>query len=321
MSKQSRLMKIAVLDDYANLAAQMADWSVLEGRAAVTMFSDHLTDVDAVVKRLEPFDVVCIMRERTPMSREVIARLPNLKMIASTGSRNAAIDKSAVEERGISVAHTGYRSDPTIEFTWALILGSARNLVRESNAFRAGGWQQSIGGDLKGRTLGVLGLGNVGAEVARIGVAFGMEVICWSQNMTKERAAAAGATSVSKDELFRRSDILTIHVILSDRTRGLVGEPEISLMKPTSHLINTSRGPIVKESALIAALEARTIAGAALDVFDIEPLPANHPYRTLDNVFGTPHIGYSTSGLYRTFYQDCVSNIAAWIDEHLASHR
>jgi phosphoglycerate dehydrogenase-like enzyme len=238
MSKQSRLMKIAVLDDYANLAAQMADWSVLEGRAAVTMFSDHLTDVDAVVKRLEPFDVVCIMRERTPMSREVIARLPNLKMIASTGSRNAAIDKSAVEERGISVAHTGYRSDPTIEFTWALILGSARNLVRESNAFRAGGWQQSIGGDLKGRTLGVLGLGNVGAEVARIGVAFGMEVICWSQNMTKERAAAAGATSVSKDELFRRSDILTIHVILSDRTRGLVGEPEISLMKPTSHLIN-----------------------------------------------------------------------------------
>src|SRR4029077_12057027 len=228
---------------------------------------------------------------------------------------------SAAEERGISVAHTGYRSAPTIEFTWALILASARNLVRENNSFRAGGWQQSIGGDLKGRTLGVLGLGNVGAEVARIGVAFGMEVICWSQNMTKERAAAAGATSVSKDELFRRSDILTIHVILSDRTRGLVGEPEISLMKPTSHLINTSRGPIVKESALIAALEARTIAGAALDVFDIEPLPANHPYRILDNVFGTPHIGYSTSGLYRTFYQDCVSNIAAWIDEHLASHR
>ena len=180
MSMQSRLMKVAVLDDYANLAAQTADWSVLDGRAVVTMFSEHLTDVDAVVKHLEPFDVVCIMRERTPMSREVIARLPNLKMIASTGARNAAIDVSAAKERGISVAHTGYRSDPAIEFTWALILGSARNLVRENNAFRAGGWQQSIGGDLKGRTLGVLGLGNIGAQVAKIGAAFGMEVICWS---------------------------------------------------------------------------------------------------------------------------------------------
>ena len=316
MSKQSRLMKVAVLDDYANLASQMADWSILEGRAVVTMFSEHLSDADAVVKRLQPFDVVCIMRERTPMSREVIAHLPNLKMIASTGARNAAIDTSAAKDRGISVTHTGYRSDPTIEFTWALILGSARNLIRENNAFRAGGWQQSIGGDLKGRTLGVLGLGNIGAQVARIGAAFGMEVICWSQNMTKERAAAAGATSVSKDELFRRSDILTIHLVLSDRTRGLVGEPEISVMKPTAHLINTSRGPIVRELALIAALKAQVIAGAALDVFDIEPLPANHPYRTLDNVLGTPHIGYVTSGLYRTFYQDCVQNIAAWIDEH-----
>jgi phosphoglycerate dehydrogenase-like enzyme len=316
MSMQSRLMKVAVLDDYANLAAQTADWSVLDGRAVVTMFSEHLTDVDAVVKHLEPFDVVCIMRERTPMSREVIARLPNLKMIASTGARNAAIDVSAAKERGISVAHTGYRSDPAIEFTWALILGSARNLVRENNAFRAGGWQQSIGGDLKGRTLGVLGLGNIGAQVAKIGAAFGMEVICWSQNMTKERAAAAGARDVSKEELFRRSDILTIHVVLSDRTRGLVGEPEIALMKPTSHLINTSRGAIVRESALIAALKARTIAGTAVDVFDTEPLPTDHPYRTLDNVLGTPHIGYATSGLYRTFYQDCVRNIAAWIDEH-----
>jgi phosphoglycerate dehydrogenase-like enzyme len=236
-------------------------------------------------------------------------------MIASTGARNAAIDKSAVEERGIAVAHTGYRSEPTIEFTWAMILASARNIVRENNAFRTGGWQQSIGGDLKGSTLGVLGLGNVGAQVARIGVAFGMEVICWSQNMTSERAAAAGAASVSKEKLFRRSDFLTIHVVLSDRTRGLVGEPEISLMKPTAHLINTSRGPVVNEAALIGALKARTIAGAALDVFDIEPLPANHPYRTLDNLLGTPHIGYGTSGLYRTFYQDCVNNIAAWLDK------
>jgi phosphoglycerate dehydrogenase-like enzyme len=316
MSKQPQLVKVAVLDDYASLAAQMADWSVLEGHAAVSMFSDHLSDADAVVKRLEPFDVVCIMRERTQMSGEVLARLPNLRMIASTGPRNAAIDTAAAAERGITIAHTGYRSDPTIEFTWALILTTARNLVAENNNFRAGGWQQSIGLDLKGRTLGVLGLGNVGSQVAKIGLAFGMKVICWSQNMTLERAAAAGVASVSKEELFRQSDILTVHVVLSDRTRGLVGEPELALMKPTSFLINTSRGPVVSESALIDALGARKIARAALDVFDIEPLPANHPYRFLDNMLCTPHIGYGTDGLYRTFYQDSVNNIAAWIDKH-----
>jgi phosphoglycerate dehydrogenase-like enzyme len=278
------------------------------------VFNDHITDVDAIVRRLHPFDVICIMRERTRLSREVISRLPNLKMIASTGSRNAAVDMAAARERGIAVAHTGYRSEPTIEFTWALILASARNVIAEHNNFRAGGWQQSVGGDLNGKTLGVLGLGNVGAQVARIGNAFGMNVIAWSQNMTPERAAAAGATNVPKPELFRQSDILTVHVILGERTTGIVGEEDLALMKRTSWLINTSRGPIVNEAALIKALRAREIAGAALDVFDTEPLPPDHPYRTLDNVLGTPHLGYGTAGLYRTFYQDSVANISMWLD-------
>lgn len=315
MNSKAVAVKVAVLDDYPKLAMQMADWSPLKDRAAITVFNDHVVGADAIVERLYPFDVVSIMRERTPLSREIIARLPNLKLIASTGPRNAAIDVSAAVERGIAIAHTGYRSEPTIEFTWALILASVRNLVVENNSFRSGGWQQSVGGDLNGRTLGILGLGNIGAQVAKVGSAFGMNVITWSQNMTAERAAAAGAISVSKDELFRQSDILTIHVVLSDRTRGLVGEAELALMKPTSRLINTSRGPVVDDAALIKVLQARKIAGAGLDVFDVEPLPADHPYRSLDNVLGLPHIGYGTEGLYRTFYQDTVDNISAWLDE------
>jgi phosphoglycerate dehydrogenase-like enzyme len=311
----SRAIKVAVLDDYPNLAMKMADWSALKDRATITVFNDHLSDVDAVVERLYPFDVLNIMRERTPLSGEVIARLPNLKLIASTGPRNAAIDVAAATRRGIAIAHTGYRSDPTIEFTWALILAIARNLVAENNSFQSGGWQRSIGGDLNGKTLGVLGLGNVGAQVAKVGSAFGMKLIAWSQNMTPERAAAAGAVSVSKDELFRQSDFLTIHVVLSERTRGMVGEAELALMKPTAYLINTSRGPVVTESALIKTLQARKIAGAALDVFDVEPLPSDHPYRSLDNVLGAPHIAYGTEGLYRTFYQDTVDNISAWLDQ------
>ena len=316
MNSKTINIKVAILDDYANVALRMADWSALKDRATISVFNDHVAGADAVVERLHPFDVVSIMRERTPLSREVIARLPNLKLIASTGSRNAAIDVSAAKERGIAISHTGYRSEPTIEFTWALILASTRNLVAENNNFRSGGWQQSIGGDLNGNTLGVLGLGNVGAQVAKIGNAFGMNVITWSQNMTAERAAAAGATSVSKDELFRQSDILTIHVVLSERTRGMVGEAELALMKPTSRLINTSRGPVVNEEALIKVLQTRKIAGAALDVFDVEPLPANHPFRSLDNVLGAPHIAYGTEGLYRTFYQDTVDYISAWLNEH-----
>jgi len=306
--------QIAVLDDYQNVALQSADWSTLSGRADITVFQDHLDDTDAVIERLLPFDVICVMRERTPLPRNVIVHLPNLKLIASTGAVNASIDVVAAADCGIVVCHTGYRSDPTIDLTWALILASARNIVAESNSLRSGGWQSTVGTELRGKTLGVLGLGRVGAEVARIGRAFGMDLIAWSQNMTPEAARAAGAVLVSKDELFEQADILTIHLVLSGRTRSLVGAPELAMMKPTAQLINTSRGPIVDEQALISALRNKQIAGAAIDVFDIEPLPASHPFRTLDNVLATPHIGYVSKELYQTFYEDSVSNIRKWLD-------
>jgi len=306
--------KIAVLDDYQNVALESADWSVLRGRADITAFQDHLDDTDAVIERLLPFDIICVMRERTPLLRNVIERLPNLKFIASTGPVNASIDVVAAADRGIVVSHTGYRSDPTIDLTWALILASARNIVVESNSLRCGGWQRTVGTELRGKTLGVLGLGRVGSEVARIGRAFGMDLIAWSRNLTPEAAQAAGAVLVSKDELFEQADILTVHLVLSGRTRSLVGAAELALMKSTARLINTSRGPIVDEQALISALRNKQIAGAAIDVFDIEPLPASHPFRTLGNVLATPHIGYVSQELYRTFYEDSVSNIRKWLD-------
>jgi phosphoglycerate dehydrogenase-like enzyme len=314
--KPMKEYKIAVLDDYQNVALESADWSVLRDRADIAVFQDHLADPDAVIERLLPFDVVCVMRERTPLPRNVIERLPNLKLIASTGTGNASIDFAAAGDHGIAVVHTGYRSDPTIEFTWALILASARHIVTESNSVRSGGWQQTVGTDLRGKTLGVLGLGRVGSEVARVGSAFGMNLIAWSQNMTPEAAKAAGAILVSKDQLFERADILTIHLVLSSRTRGLVGAAELERMKPTARLINASRGPIVDEQALISALKNNQIAGAAIDVFDIEPLPPSHPFRTLDNVLATPHIGYVSHGHYKTFYEDTVSNIRKWLDTH-----
>ena len=308
-------MKVAILDDYQNVALRMADWSSVASRAEITVFKDHVVDPEAVIERLMPFDVICVMRERTPLQREIIERLPRLKLIASTAGRNASIDMVAAEECGIRVTGTGYRSTPTIEMTWVLILASARNIVLESNSMRHGDWQTSIGRELGGRTLGVLGLGNIGAQVARVGLAFGMKVIAWSQNMTAEVAKAAGATLVAKDELFREADVVTIHLVLSARTRGLVGATELALMKPASWLVNTSRGPIVDEGALIRTLASRAIAGAAIDVFSIEPLPVDHPFRHLDNVLATPHIGYVAEDLYRTFYGDTAAAVAAWLDE------
>jgi phosphoglycerate dehydrogenase-like enzyme len=272
-----------------------------------------------LIERLLPFDVICVMRERTPLRRDIIERLPRLRFIASTGPRNISIDSAAANERGILVANTGYRSTPTIELTWALILASARHLVGESNSIRAGGWQTSIGHELDGRVLGVVGLGNVGKEVARIGRAFGMKIIAWSQNLTAEAAAAGSAELVTKDELFRRADVVTIHLILSERTRGLVGAAELALMKPTARLVNTSRGPIVDEQALIEALRTRAIAGAAVDVFDTEPLPAKHPFRSLENLLATPHIGFVAEDLYRTFYGDAAAAIGAWIEKQAPS--
>jgi phosphoglycerate dehydrogenase-like enzyme len=276
MPSKPERFRIAVLDDYQNVALSLADWSVLDEWATVTVFNDHLADSDAVIERLQPFDIVCVMRERTPMTGAIIERLPKLRLIASTGSRNASIDLKAAEERGVQVVHTGYTSTPTIELTWALILASARNLVAENTSLRRGGWQQSVGDDMNGRTLGLLGLGNVGGAVARIGNAFGMKVIAWSQNLTTERASEVGAALVMKDELFQEADVVSIHLVLSGRTRGLVGAAELGLMKPTARLINTSRGPIVVEADLVAALKDKKIAGAAIDVFDQEPLPVRN---------------------------------------------
>jgi len=314
MNASQEPYRVAVLDDYQDVALSMADWSALDRRATVTVFNEHLADAEAVVERLQPFDVVCVMRERTPLTRAIIERLPRLRLIASTAFRNASIDVTSAGERGIQVVHTGYTSTPTVEMTWALILGGARNLVAENVSVRAGGWQRHIGDDMAGRTLGLLGLGNVGSAVARVGKAFGMNVIAWSQNLTDERAAEVGAKRVSKEELFRQADILSVHLVLSDRTRGLVGAAELALMKPSARLINTSRGPIVVEADLIAALAEEKIAGAAIDVYDQEPLPVDHPYRTLPNLLATPHIGYVSRGLYQTFYRDTVANIVAWLD-------
>src|SRR6202166_1162453 len=318
MPSKQEPFRIAVLDDYQNVALSLADWSMLDRRANVTVFNDHLVDSNAIVDRLQPFDIVCVMRERTPMTRSVIERLPKLRLIASTGSRNASIDLKAAEERDVQVVHTGYTSAPTIELTWALILGSARNLVAENTSLRGGGWQQSVGEDMAGRTLSVLGLGNVGGAVAQIGNAFGMKVIAWSQNLTAERAAEVGATLVSKNELFQQADVVTIHLVLSRRTRGLVGAAELALMKPTARLVNTSRGPIVVEADLVAALRNKKIAGAAMDVFDQEPLPLEHPFRALPNLLARPHICYVSRGLYARFYQDTVANIARWLDSRPA---
>ncbi|PNG27350.1 D-2-hydroxyacid dehydrogenase family protein [Methylocella silvestris] len=305
---------IAVLDDYQNVALEMADWTRVKERAAITVFNDHLADPEAVASRLAPFDILCVMRERTPLPRAMLERLPRLKLIVTTGRRNASIDVAAASERGIVVAHTGYSSAPTIEFAFALILASVRNIASENASLHAGGWQRSLGGSLRGATLGVMGLGNIGAEIARLGLAFGMKIIAWSQNLTAERTAAAGATLVSKTALFEQADILSIHLVLSTRTRGLIGAQELALMKPTARLVNSSRGPIVDEAALIAALREGKIAGAAIDVFDCEPLPQDHPFRTLANVLATPHIGYVSEDMYRVFYRDTVENIIAYLD-------
>jgi phosphoglycerate dehydrogenase-like enzyme len=307
-------MKIAVLDDYQGIALKMADWSEVAKRTQLDVFSDHLAEPVEVVERLLPYDVVCVMRERTPLRRALIEQLPSLKLIASTGPRNASIDLEAAAERGIKVLHTGYFGSPTIELTWALILAGARHIVAEAAAVRDGGWQHSVGDDLSGKTLGIIGLGNLGAKVAGIALAFGMQVIAWSQNLTAEKAAAGGAELVSKEELLRRADVVSIHLVLSERSRGLIGAAELSLMKPTARLVNTSRGPIVVEAALIAALNAGQIAGASIDVYDTEPLPADHPYRRIPNLLATPHIGYVSRALYERFYRDTVSNILTWLD-------
>jgi phosphoglycerate dehydrogenase-like enzyme len=307
------MFRIAILDDYQNVALELADWSLLADRATLTVFNDHVSEFPEIVERLLPFDVLCVMRERTPLSGDVLARLPRLKLIASTGRQNSSIDLAAAADHNIDVMHTAYDFSSTVELTWALILASVRNLVVETAAVRSGGWQRTVGDGIRGKVLGLLGLGNIGSEVARIGRAFGMDVIAWSENLEPQKAQERSARRVSKEELFKRADIVTIHLILSSRTRGLVGKSELGLMKSSARLVNTSRGPIVDEVALVDALRERRIAGAAIDVFDIEPLPKDHELRLLDTVVTTPHIGYVSRDLYRIFYQDTVANIAEWL--------
>jgi len=308
------MIKLAILDDYQDVALTSADWSPLEGRVEITVFRDTLPMGPSLVERLKPFDAVVAMRERTPFKESLLSALPNLKMISSTGRRNAAIDLAYAQSRGILVCNTGYSSHGAMEHSWALILAAMRHIPQESAALRGGGWQTRIGIDLKGKTLGVVGLGNIGRDIAKVGQAFGMKVIAWSQNLTAETAREAGAVRVEKEELFRLADIVTLHLILSHRTRGIVGATELALMKPSAWLINSSRGPLVDETALIECLSANRIAGAALDVYDEEPLPAGHPFRRLENVLATPHIGYVTEETYRIFYGDSVENLAAWLD-------
>jgi phosphoglycerate dehydrogenase-like enzyme len=306
-------MKIAIIDDYQEIAMKVADWSSIPGRPEINVFADHILDFDKLVDRLLPYDIVCIMRERTPMTAALIERLPNLKLIASTAHRNADIDLVAASQHNVNILHTGYSSTPTIEFTWAMILALARNIASESASLRAGGWQKSVGGDLGGKTLAVLGFGNIGPPVAAIGKAFGMRIIAWSPNLTREKAEASGVQLVSKADLFRAADFLTVHLVLSPETRGVIGESELVLMKPSSYLINTARGPLIEEAPLIRMLENNKIAGFAVDVFEQEPLPADHPFRRLTNVLATPHIGFGSQSLYETFYQDSVKNITDWM--------
>jgi phosphoglycerate dehydrogenase-like enzyme len=304
--------RIAVLDDYQQIARQFADWSQIPD-AEVVVFHDHVADEDAVVARLKDFDVVVAMRERTPFPRSLLSRLRNLKLLVTTGARNKSIDLDAATDLGITVCGTGNLPTPAVELTWALILAAVRNVPQEDAGMRAGGWQHTVGGDLAGGTLGVIGLGRLGERVARIGQTFGMDVVAWSQNLTDERAAEVGVRRVDKDELLATSDVVTIHVVLSDRTRGLIGARDLSLMKHTAVLVNTSRGPIVDEEALIDAVRHGSIGGAGLDVYDVEPLPVDHPLRELRRVVLTPHIGYGTRNSYAIYHGEAVEDVVAWL--------
>jgi phosphoglycerate dehydrogenase-like enzyme len=307
------MVRVAVLDDYQEVALKMADWSVLPSDTQVQVFKDHLSDEKALADRLRDFEIAMAMRERTPFPRTVLQRLPKLKLLITTGMRNASIDVAAARDLGITVCGTGGLPHPTAELTWGLILALLRQIPREDSATRSGHWQVSVGVGLRDKILGVMGLGNLGSQVATVGTAFGMSVLAWSQNLTTERAAQFGATLVGKDELLSRADIVTIHLVLSDRTRGLVGARELGLMKSTAYLVNTSRGPIVDEEALVQALQQGTIAGAALDVFDEEPLPLNHSLRRLENTVITPHLGYVTAETYKVFYGQAVEDIQAFL--------
>ena len=305
-------VKIGILDDFQDVTRKIADWGRLPPHAAVTIFNRHF-EGEELIRQIALFDVLVITRERTPMTRAVIERLPNLKLLVTAGWRNLGIDMAACRERGILVCGTEAGSSPTAELAWGLILAAARHIAKEDHALRTGQWQSTIGFSLKDKTLGILGLGRLGAQMARIGNAFGMKIIAWSQNLTAERAAEAGATRVDKSELFALSDVLTIHLLLSDRTRGLVGRDEIALMKKSAILVNTARAAIVDESALIDALTAGKIAGAGLDVYSREPVPPDAPILAAPNTVLTPHLGYVTQETYGIYFPQALEVIEAWL--------
>ncbi len=304
-------MRVAILDDYQRVALDCADWDTLPD-AEITVFSEHMAGVDELAVALAPFDVIVAMRERTPFTAELLGRLPVLRLLVTTGRANASIDVAAARERGVTVCGTGSSAGATAELTWGLILALVRHIPEEDGRVRSGGWQGGMGFGLRGRKLGVVGLGNQGRRVAEIGRAFGMDVLAWSVHLDPEVARAAGVTPVSKAELFSSADVVTVHYKLSPRSVGLVGAEELALMKPSAYLVNTSRGPIVDSAALLAALDAGAIAGAGLDVFDTEPLAADDPWRSAPRTVLTPHLGYVTDDGYRVFYGEAVEDIAAF---------
>lgn len=305
---------MAVLDDYQHAAGPATDWSVLDGRAEVVFFHDHTETDDQTVARLQPFDAVLAMRERTPFPAAVLDRLPRLRLLVTTGTANAAVDLTAAARTGVTVCGTGGVAAATPELTWALVLAVTRRIPRHDQAVRAGGWQHDIGPELAGSTLGLLGLGRIGRRLARYAEAFEMPMIAWSANLTDEGARRDGARRVGFEELFTRSDVLAVTTKLSDRTRGIVGARELDLLGPAGYLVNTSRGPIVQEGALLTALHDHRIAGAALDVFDTEPLAPDHPLRSAPNTVLTPHIGYVSTQAYAVFYREAVQDVLAWLD-------
>lgn len=308
------MKRAAILDDYQGVALDLADWGRVVKDVAVEQVREHIADHDALARRLQGCEIVVIMRERTPFPRALFDKLPDLKLLVTSGMRNASIDLAAAKARGVTVAGTPSLGYPTAELTWGLILGMFRHIPFEAQGMHDGLWQRTLGIGVRGKTLGVIGLGRLGTQVAQVGKAFGAEVIAWSQNLTPEKCAQAGVGYAAKDELLQRADIVTIHLILSARTRGLIGAREFALMKPGAYFVNTSRGPIVDEAALIAALEQKRIAGAALDVFDTEPLPKDHKLRKLSNVLLTPHLGYVIAENYRGFFAGAVDNIRNWLD-------
>ena len=309
-----KLHRLAILDDYQGQTLKLGPWDKLPGDLSIQVFRDTITDREALVARLESFDAILMMRERTPFPAALIARLPKLKLIMTTGMRNNSLDIGACAERGITVCGTGAFGAPTVEITWGLILTLARKLDTEAASLQAGTWQQAIGTTLEGKTLGVMGLGNLGARVAKVGAALGMNIIAWSQNLTAEKAAAGGARLVSKEELLAQADVLTLHLVLSDRSRGIVGAGDLARMKSTAFIVNTSRGPLIDQEALIGALREGRIAGAGLDVFDIEPLPPTHPILAAPNTVLTPHLGYVSEENYRAYFRDAVANVQGYLE-------